>query len=153
MFDDVRWSRLTSGESCPLCSELLIPANEEPRLVANWPSTRVIMQNDAAFRGYCILVSRRHVTEITDLDADERRMLFDDVTRVASAIQTECRPRKLNYAILGNEVPHLHVHIIPRYPDDGWWGKAIWLRPADQKIALPADEYEALRSAIRNHLA
>jgi diadenosine tetraphosphate (Ap4A) HIT family hydrolase len=53
------------------------------------------------------------------------------------------------YAGLGNEVPHLHWHVVPRYPADGWWGQAFSQRPGDQKRPQPAEEYARLRVALR----
>jgi diadenosine tetraphosphate (Ap4A) HIT family hydrolase len=46
-----------------------------------------------------------------------------EVRVVGRAITAAFNPIKLNYDILGNAVPHLHVHIVPRYTDDprpGW---------------------------------
>lgn len=148
MFDSQRWAQLVTGDDCPLCRELAVPEPAEPRLIGVLPSGRVLLQNDAAFRGYCILPFVRHATELPELSSAEQSSLINDVGRIARAILAVCPPAKLNYAILGNEVPHLHVHIIPRYPDDGWWGRAVWLRPADQKRTLPPDEFAALKARL-----
>lgn len=152
MFDEIKWSRQVRGEDCPLCRENTAADGDEPRLVARLPSGRVLLQNDAAFQGYCILVYARHATELFDLEDNERRRLIDDVNRVARAIREVCKPAKLNYAILGNEVPHLHVHVIPRYPDDGWWGRAIWLRPLEDKKTIDPVEFARLRKLIAERL-
>lgn len=150
MFDPRQWEARRSGADCRLCRENA--ALPDGGLVSALGSGRVTLQDDADFRGYCILVFRRHVVELTELAAAERTALIADIDQVARAIQTVCRPVKLNYAILGNEIPHLHAHIIPRYPDDGWWGRPIWTRPAEQRRPLPADEFERLRSALAAHL-
>lgn len=150
MFNPLLWEALRSGADCRLCRENVDASGTG--LVATLESGRVTLQDDADFPGYCILVFRRHAVELTDLTAAERTALIADVDRVARAVQSVGRPAKLNYAILGNEVPHLHVHVIPRYPDDGWWGRPIWLRPADRRRPLPADEFERLRSELAGHL-
>lgn len=74
-----------------------------------------------------------------------------DGERSARAGADCCHPAKINYACLGNEVPHLPWHIVPRYPEDGWWGKAFSLRPAEQKRRQTAEEYARVRDTL--HLA
>src|SRR5882757_2315231 len=75
-------------------------------------------------RGLTIVVWRgRHVAEPTDLNDAEANAYGREVLRVARAIQSVLEPVKLNYDLLGNTVPHLHTHIVPRYADDphpGW---------------------------------
>ena len=146
--DIMAWEALTNGKSCPMCAN----ANTK-NPIAVLPSGRVLLLDDGNFRGYIILEYRRHVTELTDLTPEERTQLAEDVNACASAQQSALRPNKINYVILGNEVPHLHVHIIPRYFDDGWWGKPTWLRPAEMKVTLSAEEYEELRKTLKNALS
>jgi|YelNatPaOPRAMG01_1025707.scaffolds.fasta_scaffold06186_3 diadenosine tetraphosphate (Ap4A) HIT family hydrolase len=139
------WERLINGTNCPMCS------NKFPKnLLLSLPSGRTLLLDDGDFKGYLILEYRRHVTEITDLSAQERAQLAEDVNTCASVLQSVLHPDKINYVILGNEVPHLHVHVIPRYFDDGWWGKPTWLRPPDRKRTLPMELYEKLRETLLN---
>lgn len=75
-------------------------------------------------RGYAVVVWRgRHVAEPTELASDEASTYWTEVLEVGRAIETHLRPVKINYNVLGNSVPHLHTHIVPRYADDprpGW---------------------------------
>lgn len=54
-----------------------------------------------------------------------------DVMDVADAITKAFAPRRLNYENLGNVVPHVHWHIIPRYdaPKDPDPGSTVWTQP------------------------
>jgi len=65
---------------------------------------------------------------------------------VARALSTEIRPRKMNYEIHGNTIPHLHLHLFPRFENDPFAG-----RPIDGTARLfersPAD-LERIRKAI-----
>lgn len=141
--DNEAWEALTCGVSCPMC------ANAKPdNVLTESRSGRVLLVNDGDFRGYMILEYRRHVTEITELSTEERAQLVEDVNACAVALQSTLHPNKINYVILGNEVPHLHVHVIPRYFDDGWWGKPTWLRPAEKKRSLDTEEYDSLRKRL-----
>ena len=75
-------------------------------------------------RGYTIVIWRgRHVAEPTDLGEDEAAAYWRDLLRVGAALERVLEPVKLNYETLGNSLPHLHTHVMPRYADDprpGW---------------------------------
>jgi len=63
------------------------------------------------------------VAEPTELTDDEASAYWLEVLDVAHALEKHFRPVKSNYNLLGNSVPHLHTHIVPRYADDprpGW---------------------------------
>lgn len=150
MFDVDEWARRLAGEDCPACA--FCPSEEDPLWLATLPSGRVRLQNDGDFPGYCILYFRRHVAELFDLTPAERGQLVEDLARLAQAVTTCCRPAKLNYACLGNEVPHLHWHIVPRYPHDGWWGQSFMLRPAGRKRPQSAGDYSRLHTALQGEL-
>jgi diadenosine tetraphosphate (Ap4A) HIT family hydrolase len=79
------------------------------------------------YQGYCLLVSRRHAVELNELSVEERRAYLDEMCLLAQAIQTCFRPHKLNYELLGNQVPHLHWHLFPRSLDDPDRLYPVWL--------------------------
>ena len=145
------WRRLATGDTCPACRADLFAG--DPRVLLELPSGRVLLQNDGDFPGYCILWFRRHAAELFDLTPPERAALVEDLNHLAQAIWHCCKPAKLNYVCLGNEVPHLHWHIIPRYADDGWWGKSPFVRPAEQTRTLTPELYADLAAALRKQLA
>ena len=75
-------------------------------------------------RGYTIVIWRgRHVAEPTELSADEASQYWHEVLEVGRRLEQRLEPVKLNYDLLGNSLPHLHTHVIPRYAEDprpGW---------------------------------
>jgi diadenosine tetraphosphate (Ap4A) HIT family hydrolase len=79
------------------------------------------------YHGYCVLVSRRHATELSGLGEGERRAFLDEMCLLARAMENAFRPHKLNYELLGNQVPHLHWHLFPRYRDDPDRLRPVWL--------------------------
>jgi diadenosine tetraphosphate (Ap4A) HIT family hydrolase len=113
------------------------------------------------YQGYSVLVSRRHATELSQLSADERHGYLDEMCRLAAAIEKAFRPHKLNYELLGNQVPHLHWHVFPRSADDPQRLQPVWLaldraeRDAAEKQRLqpgPTDRRTttaALRQALK----
>lgn len=146
MFNPDAWSRKLTGADCPVCAAPI--DSTHPRRLLTLPSGPVLLRPDGDFPGYCILYFRRHVAEIHDLTPAERSQLFEDLSRLARALAACCRPAKLNYACLGNEVPHLHWHVVPRYPADGWWGRSFSLRPESETRPLPEAEYARLRDSL-----
>jgi diadenosine tetraphosphate (Ap4A) HIT family hydrolase len=82
------------------------------------------LQREDIQRGYSVVVWRgRHVAEPTELTAEEATAYWLEVVRVGRAIESVLEPVKLNYDLLGNSLPHLHTHVVPRYADDprpGW---------------------------------
>lgn len=75
-------------------------------------------------RGYTIVIWRgRHVAEPTELSAEEASRYWLEVLEAGRALERCLEPVKMNYDLLGNSLPHLHTHVIPRYADDpkpGW---------------------------------
>lgn len=102
--------------------------------------------------GLSIVVWRgRHVAEPTELADTEAAAYGREVLHVARAIESVFKPVKLNYDLLGNTVPHLHTHIVPRYADDprpGW----PFPFPDSDPPPMPEEklrrEVEALRRAV-----
>ena len=90
---------------------------------------RVVSVGDADYPGMCRVILNRHVGEMTDLTPRERSRLMKVVFATESALRVVARPDKINLASLGNVVPHLHWHVIPRYLDDGHFPRPIWAQP------------------------
>jgi diadenosine tetraphosphate (Ap4A) HIT family hydrolase len=98
-------------------------------------------------RGYTIVVWRgRHVAEPTGLSAVEASAYWLEVIGVARALEAHLHPVKTNYNVLGNSLPHLHTHVIPRYADDPRPG---WPFPFPEGEAEPIDE-ELLRADVES---
>jgi len=147
MGDANGWAQKVAGWGCPVCTA--VPEAEDAKWLLTLPSGRVLLQDDGDFPGYCILYFRRHVTELFELTSAEQGQLIEDLSRLARAIDRVCRPAKLNYACLGNQVPHLHWHIVPRYPTDGWWGQAFTARPPAECRVMNPGEYTRLLQSLR----
>jgi 8-oxo-dGTP diphosphatase len=95
----------------------------------------------------------RHVAELTEL-TDAEAVEFDrSVRAVARALDAHYRPAKLNFLALGNQVPHLHVHIVPRYvtdPDPDRPPRFMMADPpAGQQALIRDDVYLADVAALR----
>lgn len=109
---------------CPLCQ----PEVTEDVL---WSDAfcRVIRVDDDDYPGFCRVIVNDHVREMTDLQVADRHRLMDVVFTVEAVLREALNPTKINLASLGNVVPHLHWHVIPRFAEDRHFPDAIWARP------------------------
>ena len=110
--------------NCALCKEELEP--EEGQLIWRGDDCRVILVNDPDLPGFCRVIWNHHIAEMTDLTYGEREHLMSLVFAVEGAIRHVMHPDKINIAALGNMVPHIHWHVIPRYQDDAFFPGSAW---------------------------
>ncbi len=143
----VLFHRRKAGIECPMCPDLA-----DNDVVAELASGKVHLQNDADYRGYCILVFRRHAIEIHELTPQERHDWIEDIARVGKAITAVCAPEKLNVSMFGNLCPHLHCHVMPRTVGDPEWVGPPAFRSGDQRKALPLEDYEFLHDSLKTAL-
>ncbi|MCX8086097.1 MAG: HIT family protein [Rhodocyclaceae bacterium] len=136
--------------ACALCVDQggeLLWQDERCRVV------RVEGAEGAAFPGYCRVVWGAHVRELSDLSRADRHHLLEVVHAVERAVREVVRPDKINLASLGNLVPHLHWHVIPRWRDDSHFPAPIWAEAARAVPARPlpasADLAASLLAALR----
>ena len=81
---------------------------------------------DEPFAGFCRVIWNAHVREMTDLVPADREHLMRIVFRVEAALRALLEPHKINLASLGNLVPHLHWHVVPRFTDDSHFPNPVW---------------------------
>lgn len=126
--------------SCPFCQKLASPTGwPATDVVWNFPHAIAVLGPWQFFTGYCLLVSRDHATELSQL-GPHRAAFLEEMATLAAAIEACFRPHKLNYELLGNQVPHLHWHLFPRSAADPDRLRPVWfaLEKAD---ANPADRH------------
>jgi diadenosine tetraphosphate (Ap4A) HIT family hydrolase len=111
----------------------------------------VILNRDQFFPGYTLLFTKQHVTELFHLDRTVRAGLMEEVSIVAKALHALFHPEKINYELLGNMVPHIHWHLIPRFTTDPLWPRPVWAEPHDE-ACLTAEEYHQRALLIRQAL-
>ncbi len=130
---------------CPLCQ----PGREQ--VLWRDDTLRVILVNDPDYPAFCRVILNRHVAEMTDLPPDERQHLMQAVFAVETALRELLRPDKINLASLGNQVPHLHWHVIPRFAGDAHFPDPVWAGARRRGTAHPVD-VQLLERIIRQRL-
>jgi diadenosine tetraphosphate (Ap4A) HIT family hydrolase len=124
--------------SCPLClaqNENVIYKNE---------LFRVILVDEIP--GFTRIILNKHIAEFSDLSLDESLEISKAVYKIEKAMIKHIKPDKVNIATLGNYVPHLHIHIIPRYKDDAWFPDSIWSEKHREY------EYKTTQKQIQNYI-
>ena len=135
-------------DACVLCARV---AGEGAHFIADLGTSRAYFNEDQFFPGWVFVVLKRHAVELYELDARERAALIEEVSRVAQALARVYRPVKMNYELLGNQVPHIHWHLVPRLPADPDLRSPIWRvdhQPAPLTPAAARERIESIRRAL-----
>lgn len=137
--------------SCMYCdhthekrTELLIEVGKLPH------STLFILKNQNHL-GRVVCAFDDHCTELYEMSDEQRQGFFDDCARVAKAMHELYNPGKINYGIFGDGVPHVHMHIVPKYKDEFQWGHFFWDK-GEKEVYLSDDEYAKMAAAYKEKL-
>ena len=117
------------------------------------PEWRITSAASEGYPHYYLVVSQRHVAELTDLEDRVRLRGNEIVASVERALRDELRPSKINVASLGNAVPHVHWHVVARFDNDPTFPGSIWspaIRDTAEQSELSAVGGENVRRAIRD---
>jgi len=115
---------------------------------------RVVLVDEPDYPGFCRVVLEQHVREMTDLAPAERTRLMNAVFATEAALRDLLHPDKVNLASLGNAVPHLHWHVVPRHGDDRHFPKPIWAEPLRARATpRPAPDRGKLAAALARRLS
>ena len=149
------WRKLAAGVDCSFDAPRAA-STEHWELVAALSCSSLYLPRNQTYRGHCILVlDLRHATRPDQLTRPEWQRFCDDLYVAQHAIGRVVRADHMNVAALGNLMPHLHWHIVPRYENDPRWGAPIWSANAADMPDTRLDEadYAALLEQLRGALA
>jgi diadenosine tetraphosphate (Ap4A) HIT family hydrolase len=126
------------SQTCELCSN--------PGGTILWQSglARVVRVDDPHYPGFCRVIWRDHVREMTDLDPAHQVLLMRAVLLVEFVVRQLFTPDKVNLASFGNVVPHVHWHIIPRWQDDRHFPEPVWGSVRREGVAQRPDVSDAV---------
>jgi len=91
-------------------------------------------------------VAKRHVVEPFQLDEPDLTAFWNESMAIAAALHELVQPTKMNYEIHGNTIPHLHLHLFPRFEGDPFQGRPIDGRSRDFRRS--PEEIARLAAAI-----
>jgi diadenosine tetraphosphate (Ap4A) HIT family hydrolase len=114
---------------CALCERVEKTKNKEyPFLIHEFQNSYLYLGEHQYYKGYCVLVTKGHYREMTDVPESIRADLFQEMMKAHTAIQKVFSPKKMNMCSLGNVVDHVHWHFFPRYADDPNFTNPPWLQ-------------------------
>jgi diadenosine tetraphosphate (Ap4A) HIT family hydrolase len=148
------WDERVTGTSCEMCGERSPEADDFGIRIYRSSLVDAVLQRAHIQRGYTLVIWRgRHVIEPFELNDEEASRYWQEVLKVGKALAQFYAPLKMNYETLGNTVPHLHTHLLPRYQIDPAPGRPFPLLPQDGSEAkfddgLLSGDAEALRRLL-----
>ncbi len=89
---------------------------------------------EQTYRGRCVVAYNGHVNELYELSDAELALFMQDVTRAARAMKAAFNPAKINYGAYSDKLPHLHVHLVPKYTDGPSWGTTFTMMPEPKQL-------------------
>ncbi|WRS27862.1 HIT family protein [Oscillospiraceae bacterium MB08-C2-2] len=136
-------------EKCLYCNQdearnaLMVP-------ICELEYSQVFLLKNQNYPGRCVVTFKEHKEELFQLTADEQTGFMNDMAQVSKVIYDMFAPAKLNYAIYGDGVPHLHCHIVPKTKDGYCWGRPFEMNGNDH--FLTDAEATELAGRIRDKL-
>lgn len=103
------------------------------------------LYSDSRFPGRSILSLRDHWESLEELPEELLQDFLRDVRRSIAALKLATGSERINFAVLGNTVPHVHAHLIPRYPEQELKpGSSPWDDPRPREKLSEAREDELI---------
>ncbi len=146
------WPQLIRGIGCPMCEGGRPDADAYGVCIQHGTFTDAYLQRKDIQRGYAVVIWRgRHVTEPTELSDAEASGYWAEILSAARALLAVYEPLKMNYETLGNSLPHLHTHLIPRFRADPRPGEPFPLNLATADV-IPEARLQAEAAELRARL-
>ena len=119
--------------------------------VTTLSASTLYLFKEQSHRGRCVVAYRGHVNELFEVPPDELILFTQDVARAAKAIKAAVGAKKINYGAYSDKLPHLHMHLVPKFEGGVAWGAPFEMMPANKQLLAEAD-YAAVIAAIKAQL-
>jgi diadenosine tetraphosphate (Ap4A) HIT family hydrolase len=129
----------------PVCKACQGSWPRADHFIADLGLSNAYLHDDQFFPGWTLVVLKQHATELFHLAPTERIQLMEEVSLVAQSLAQVYEARKINYELLGNQLPHIHWHLIPRLANDPAPHEPVWRVEHDLKLRSGSD----LQSAVQ----
>lgn len=150
-------------EPCFFCE--LARGTQGWNILVQDPLTMTVLNGRQHEPGQCIVFPKRHAATLLDLSAHEAAAIMLAAQRIARSITRLLAPEALllyqnNGVLAGQEVPHFHLHVVPRTPGSDWGVGPPHLarvqerqRPARHDHTVVTDEKLAMVERLRKQVA
>jgi histidine triad (HIT) family protein len=138
------------AKGCVFCD--IVRGKTEAATVFEDDSTIAFLDHRPLLSGHVLVVPRIHVETLPDLPEDLLTPLFGNVQRLCRAVESGLEAEGSFVAVnnrISQSVPHLHVHVVPRWKGDGLFStKMIWKRSSYKDDAARRMVQEKIRRAV-----
>lgn len=138
------------SDDCVFCQ--IIDGNIPARTVHEDDAVVAFLDANPLTRGHTLIVPRNHYERVADLPRDDRDAVFATLGRLAPAVQSAVHADGLTVGMndgeaAGQEVPHVHGHLVPRFEGDSGGAVHSIVRSLPD---LEDDELDDIADAIRD---
>lgn len=126
------WEKYTKKECCPICIKASAPEDEV--LIKEFEMSWLVASPKACLKGTCCLTLKPHAIELYDISDSDLAQFMKEAKIASKALKEITKAKKINYEIHGNTIPHLHMHLFPRYMDDPFPRAPIDYRRTDPPV-------------------
>ncbi len=95
--------------------------------IADLKLCQIRLQDNAKFPWIMLIPKRNKVSQILDLNRKDQIRLMDEIQYCSKMMKKNFPCDNLNVEKVGNIVPQLHIHIVPRHKKDPSWPLSIWV--------------------------
>jgi diadenosine tetraphosphate (Ap4A) HIT family hydrolase len=140
-------------DKCPICNYETKWENYDLVVKLEYATVYASMKARSGLWGNCMIVSKKHVIEFTDFSSEDFSGFLSDMQKTAVALKQVTRAVKINLEQHGNTIPHLHIHLFPRYIDDLNAGQPIDYNKADASTYESKMEYDYFIHQMKKKLS
>ncbi len=137
--------------SCMYCDPTNEVRNNILIEVGSLPHSTLFILKNQNHLGRVVLAFNKHHGEVYELTDEDRCGFFADVAKVSKAVAELFHPDKINYGMFGDTVPHLHMHMVPKYKDQLQWGHFFWDK-GNPEVTLTDEEYAKMKQQYKDFL-
>lgn len=119
--------------------------------IAPLSASTLYLFKEQSHPGRCVVAYHGHVNELFELPEAELIRFTQDVARAARAVKAAVNAKKINYGAYSDKLPHLHMHLVPKFEGGVAWGAPFEMMPANKQL-LSEPDYAALILSIKAHL-
>lgn len=146
-----------SLDKCSFCNS---DSEYTKLIVKKYNYWRIELHTSQSYLGRCAVILNDHKEDFFDISLEEREELFKITKDLQDSLKLAFHADMLNYATLGNIVPHVHLHVIPRYKDivifegieftDERWGQNY--APYNKGFKIEDEVFTKIKDVILTHL-
>jgi len=150
------------NKTCPFCKILKENSEEKREIIEETKNTFTILSNPALVKWHILVMPKRHVEKLAELNKEEKEELFSQAIKIQELLLKKCNGcdirQNFRPFIKQNEfkINHLHIHLIPREFEDELYKKCmifekeVFKKLPQKELNEIKEEINKLRGEIKN---